>query len=89
VSSASGVSGAGKKPSATTHFCETHENFFAYKVGKHQHTPEIEQILSEGAGTALKIDFTTHLTAGEPRYFVYDLRQKKSGRDRRASASGL
>ncbi|HCM41747.1 MAG TPA: N-acetyl-gamma-glutamyl-phosphate reductase [Candidatus Omnitrophica bacterium] len=61
VSSASGVSGAGKKPSATTHFCEAHENFFAYKVGKHQHTPEIEQILSEGAGTALKVDFTTHL----------------------------
>ncbi len=61
ITAASGVSGAGKKPSATTHFCETHENYFAYKVGKHQHTPEIEQILAEGAGASLKIDFTTHL----------------------------
>ncbi len=61
INAASGVSGAGKKPSATTHFCEVHENYFAYKVGKHQHTPEIEQILSENAGAALKVDFTTHL----------------------------
>ncbi len=61
ITAASGVSGAGKKPSATTHFCEVHENYFAYKVGKHQHTPEIEQILSEGAGASLKINFTTHL----------------------------
>jgi len=61
VNAASGVSGAGKKPSATTHFCEVHENYFAYKVGKHQHTPEIEQILSEAAGSSLKVDFTTHL----------------------------
>ncbi len=61
ITAASGVSGAGKKPSAATHFCETHENYFAYKVGKHQHTPEIEQILAEGAGSSLKIDFTTHL----------------------------
>ena len=61
VNSASGVSGAGKKPSAVTHFCEVHENYFAYKVGKHQHTPEIEQILSEAAGVSVKVDFVTHL----------------------------
>jgi N-acetyl-gamma-glutamyl-phosphate reductase len=61
INAASGVSGAGKKPSTTTHFCETHENYFAYKVGKHQHTPEIEQILSESAGQSLKVDFATHL----------------------------
>lgn len=61
VNAASGVSGAGKKPSSVTHFCEVHENYFAYKVGKHQHTPEIEQILSENAGSSIQIDFTTHL----------------------------
>lgn len=61
INSASGVSGAGKKPSSTTHFCEVQENYFAYKVGKHQHTPEIEQILSDAAGQSVKVDFSTHL----------------------------
>lgn len=61
INSASGVSGAGKKPSAVTHFCEVQENYFAYKIGKHQHTPEIEQILSEAADASVKVDFVTHL----------------------------
>jgi N-acetyl-gamma-glutamyl-phosphate reductase len=37
----SGVSGAGKKPSATTHFCEVTENFSAYSVLDHRHVPEV------------------------------------------------
>lgn len=37
----SGVSGAGKKPSLATHFCEVTENFSAYKVLDHRHVPEI------------------------------------------------
>jgi N-acetyl-gamma-glutamyl-phosphate reductase len=37
----SGVSGAGKTPSNRTHFGATHENFLAYGVGAHRHTPEI------------------------------------------------
>lgn len=39
----SGVSGAGKKPSAKTHFCEVTENFSAYSVMFHRHTPEVLQ----------------------------------------------
>lgn len=39
--SKSGVSGAGKNPSARTHFGASHENFLAYGVGSHRHTPEI------------------------------------------------
>lgn len=39
--SASGVSGAGKNPSARTHFGASHENFLAYGVGTHRHTSEI------------------------------------------------
>jgi N-acetyl-gamma-glutamyl-phosphate reductase len=39
--SKSGVSGAGKNPSARTHFGAVHENFCAYGVGTHRHAPEI------------------------------------------------
>lgn len=39
--SKSGVSGAGKTPSARTLFGNSHENFLAYAVGDHRHLPEI------------------------------------------------
>ncbi len=41
--SKSGVSGAGKTPSARTIFGASHENFLAYGVGTHRHAPEIRQ----------------------------------------------
>ncbi len=37
----SGVSGAGRKPSLKTHFCEVAENFSAYSILDHRHVPEI------------------------------------------------
>jgi N-acetyl-gamma-glutamyl-phosphate reductase len=37
----SGVSGAGRKPSLKTSFCEVTENFSAYSVLEHRHVPEI------------------------------------------------
>src|SRR5471032_633970 len=40
----SGVSGAGRKPSLTTSFCEVAENFSAYSILKHRHVPEVLQI---------------------------------------------
>ncbi|MBP9865198.1 MAG: N-acetyl-gamma-glutamyl-phosphate reductase [Candidatus Omnitrophica bacterium] len=61
VDAKSGVSGAGKKLSASTHFCEVAGNFKAYKVNQHQHTPEIEQTLSEQAGQKIKVTFVPHL----------------------------
>lgn len=54
--SKSGVSGAGKAPSERVHFGAVHENFLAYGVGNHRHTPEIHQ----QAGTS-RIVFTPHL----------------------------
>jgi N-acetyl-gamma-glutamyl-phosphate reductase len=39
----SGVSGAGRKPSLKTSFCETTENFSAYSLLKHRHVPEVLQ----------------------------------------------
>jgi N-acetyl-gamma-glutamyl-phosphate reductase len=39
----SGVSGAGRKPSLKTSFCEVTENFSAYSVMDHRHVPEVLQ----------------------------------------------
>lgn len=59
--SKSGTSGAGRKASVGTLFCEVSDTFRAYNLGKHRHTPEIEQEISAIAGEDLKISFNTHL----------------------------
>jgi N-acetyl-gamma-glutamyl-phosphate reductase len=59
--SASGVSGAGREPQIGSLFCEVDGGFKAYKVGKHRHTPEIEQELNSLAGEKFAISFTPHL----------------------------
>ena len=61
IDAKSGVSGAGKKLSQSTQFCEVDENFGAYKVNRHQHTPEMEQTLSEIALEKIEITFVPHL----------------------------
>jgi N-acetyl-gamma-glutamyl-phosphate reductase len=40
----SGVSGAGRKPSMKTSFCEVAENFSAYSILRHRHVPEVLQV---------------------------------------------
>ena len=54
----SGVSGAGRKASLTTSFCEVAENFSAYSILNHRHVPEVLQVsgLEEG-----ELSFTAHL----------------------------
>ena len=61
VDSKSGVSGAGRTPTLTTHFPECNESVSAYSVGQHRHTPEIEQVLSDVAGERVQVIFTPHL----------------------------
>ena len=56
--SKSGVSGAGKQPTATTHFVEVDGDFSAYNVFGHRHTGEmLEQLGLEGGA----LQFTPHL----------------------------
>ena len=43
VDAASGVSGAGRPPKANTTFCTVDEDFTAYGLLNHRHTPEIER----------------------------------------------
>ncbi len=59
--SKSGVSGAGRSPSLTVHFCEVSESFKAYKVASHRHTPEMEEVLSRESGKSVQITFVPHL----------------------------
>lgn len=62
VDSKSGVSGAGRSLSLTTHFAEVGEGVRAYKVaGTHRHTVEMEQELSAVAGRGVRVMFTPHL----------------------------
>ncbi len=46
IDAKSGVSGAGRTPKLNTLFPECNESIVAYGVGKHRHTPEIEQIVA-------------------------------------------
>ncbi|HVA05345.1 MAG TPA: N-acetyl-gamma-glutamyl-phosphate reductase [Acidimicrobiales bacterium] len=55
VDAASGVSGAGRAPKESLHFGAVDEDFVAYGLLTHRHTPEMEQIL--GA----QVLFTPHL----------------------------
>lgn len=59
--SKSGVSGAGREATLTTHFCEVQESFKAYKVAVHRHNPEIEEVLSRTAGQRITLTFVPHL----------------------------
>ncbi len=61
IDAKSGVSGAGRSAKLPLIYCEVNEGFRAYNVGKHRHTPEIEQELSLAAGQNLTVNFTTHL----------------------------
>lgn len=61
IDAKSGVTGAGKKASVDLLYTEVNENFKAYKVLCHQHSPEIEQTLSRIAGSTVRINFVTHL----------------------------
>ena len=52
VDAKSGVSGAGRNPSATTHFSEVNENFKPYKLGEHRHGGgRVDARASDACGT--------------------------------------
>jgi N-acetyl-gamma-glutamyl-phosphate reductase len=61
IDSKTGVSGAGKTPQASSHFCEVNEGVKAYGVGTHRHGPEIAQELTLAAGKEVDLVFTPHL----------------------------
>ena len=61
IDAKSGTSGAGRSEKLGSLFCEVNENFKAYGVATHRHTPEIEQELSAATGRDIVLQFTPHL----------------------------
>jgi len=68
VDAKSGVSGAGKKLSESTHFVNVNDNIFAYNPLKHRHAPEIAEKIEKVHGAKMNVNFVPHLipaTRGE------------------------
>lgn len=61
VNALSGTSGAGRSAAAELSFSEMDGNARAYRVGDHQHIPEIAGVLSQAAGREVTVSFVPHL----------------------------
>jgi len=68
VDAKSGVSGAGKSCTETTHFVSINDNIFAYNPLKHRHAPEIMEKIADIYEIDINVHFVPHLvpmTRGE------------------------
>jgi len=61
IDAKSGVSGAGKKLSTTTHYVTINENIFAYNPIKHRHAPEIAEKIDDLFDVRAEVNFVPHL----------------------------
>lgn len=61
VDAKSGITGAGVKPSVTSHFSNVNDNFKAYGLKTHRHTIEIEETLNSLHQEDPVVQFTPHL----------------------------
>lgn len=61
IDAKSGATGAGKKASENLLFSEVSEDCLPYRVGRHQHLPEIVEAIEYFSGVTIAPHFTTHL----------------------------
>ncbi len=61
INSLSGVSGAGRTSSVDFSYSELNNNIRAYKIGSHQHIPEIQTVLEKATGSTVSVAFVPHL----------------------------
>lgn len=61
IDAKSGVSGAGRKVNLDLLFCEVNNDFYPYKIGKHQHTPEIKKYIETYSQVKIQPLLTTHI----------------------------
>jgi len=61
IDAKSGTSGGGRQGKIPLLLAEADSSLGAYNVGRHRHTPEIEQICSDLTGHELMVQFTPHL----------------------------
>ena len=79
--SKSGVSGAGRTLTLTTHFAETNENVSAYALDGHRHLPEIVQELQKLAPKSrLLVTFLPHLIPMTRGILTSSYAQLKAGK---------
>ncbi|GAB3666661.1 N-acetyl-gamma-glutamyl-phosphate reductase [Echinicola sediminis] len=83
IDAKSGITGAGIKPSATTHFSNVNDNFKAYGISNHRHTIEIEEQLGKLNGTVTPVQFTPHLLPVDRGILVTAYAQVKGGMNQR------
>ena len=84
----SGVCGGGREPKPHFHFPECNESISAYNVGRHRHTPEIDQMLTDAAGKSVEVIFTPHLVPMDRGILSTTLRRSRPATfDRRALLS--
>jgi len=84
IDAKSGVSGAGKKKAQEFSLSDAKDDFKAYKVGVHQHMPEINQELSRLAGKKVSVTFVPHLLPvyrGILETIYLKKRKKHAGKD--------
>lgn len=61
IDAKTGVSGAGRAATDTTHFVAVDENVKPYGIGRHRHAPEIDQELAAAGARDVVCAFTPHL----------------------------
>lgn len=61
IDAKSGTTGGGKKASENLLFTEVEGECLPYKIGKHQHLPEIIEAVEQFTGVSINPFFTTHL----------------------------
>lgn len=61
IDAKSGTTGAGRKANEGTLFSEVDGECLPYKVGKHQHMPEIQETVAQYSGVQIEPHFATHL----------------------------
>jgi N-acetyl-gamma-glutamyl-phosphate reductase len=61
IDAKSGTTGAGKKAEERLLFSEVNDNCLPYRVGMHQHEPEIQMALKRWGGSTIDMSFTPHL----------------------------
>ncbi len=80
IDAKSGVSGAGRSPKLNYHFPECNESLSAYSIGRHRHTPEIDQVLTgitRGRDEPVEVIFTPHLVPMDRGIFATIYAQPK------------
>lgn len=85
INGMSGVSGAGRKAAIEYSFVEVNENIRAYRAGDHQHTPEMEQALTEIGGKPVQVTFIPHLIPITRGIYTTITARPSAARDGRAT----